>query len=318
MDRKGKITLFSKIFFATAGLSYLLTSGKAEFAMLNEKVSCEKFNEYNAVVFEDTLENYECYVDGVCYIIDDSLDNNVGEYNVYDVFAAYLEMQDNGCLSYGSTYDKDEYPVEIGTYWGINMITGQGVCRHTADNLANVLRGMGYESGVVLGEFFEGDKRTGVPNHAVTFVKVDDDIVLLDPMNETIYIKCGEYYGCIHGDYSFEPSYNEDYMHGYSDANREVYANKDDYSDYKIMLLEDFMNRRALLSEMCIDFQEYESEYIEDYELEIYKDLLLFKSLYETAKEELGEGATEAEIYDQVYNCLELLNSGKGKTKVYN
>lgn len=143
-------------------------------------------NEYNRDTHPDLYENYEEYVQK----IGEALQECNVDRNIVKDYAFYLTMLEQGCISYGRDYLNGALPVEFGDALGATIATGNGVCRHAADNLADVLCSLEYDAKVVVGKaYVKGTNKPDEANHAVVYVEQDGIGYLLDPMNGTIYLK---------------------------------------------------------------------------------------------------------------------------------
>lgn len=143
-------------------------------------------NDYNRDNYPELYENYEEYISKIAKALQECNEDR----SVVKDYAFYLTMLEQGCISYGRDYLNGALDVEFGDVLGATIATGNGVCRHASDNLADVLCSLGYDAKVVIGKaYVKGSNKPDVDNHAVVYVEEDGIGYLLDPMNGTIYLK---------------------------------------------------------------------------------------------------------------------------------
>lgn len=150
------------------------------------EIQYDEDNEYNHDNYPELYENYEEYVRK----IGESLKECNEERKIVRDFAFYMTMLDNGYISYGYDFNGGALPVEFADALGATIANGNGVCRHAADNLADVLCSIGYDAKVVVGKsYVKGEEKPSFANHAVVYVVEDGVGYLLDPINGTIFLK---------------------------------------------------------------------------------------------------------------------------------
>lgn len=308
MNLRGKLTLFAKIALVTGGLSYMLTSVSAEATIFQDAKTQKTYEKISEEAFEESIDAYDNYVTNLA----DILGEYFGTEDVIKIFGGYLTMSENGYLSFGSRTE-DENIVDIPGQWGMNVVMGDAVCRHHADNLSRVLNKMGFETCVVLGEMYEGDEPKNDPNHAVVYVKDDDKIILLDPINGTIFVKGKKTYESVHGDYKFNPSLTCDQVYGFSKDSVPVYFNHDDITYSKTNYIKDLSVARQEAEYHKSNLSQEEDANLKDYEMMIFKEMLYYQTLYGVVEERLGDTATEQDVLEDVlttYEVMDELTSG--------
>lgn len=142
--------------------------------------------DYNHDNYPELYENYEEYVSKIANALQECNQDR----SIVKDFAFYQTMLEQGCISYGRDYLNGALPIEFSDALGATVATGNGVCRHASDNLADVLCSLGYDAKVVVGKYYvKGVNKPSDANHAVVYVEEDGVGYLLDPMNGTIFLK---------------------------------------------------------------------------------------------------------------------------------
>lgn len=218
--------LYLKSFLFAVGMYFVIDKFVMdEIEIIKSAELNDSIREFNEVVFSSILDDYEAYTEEVANIIDENADDNI-----FAVYAAYLFMQNNGYMSYGTKFNNgiDNPSAEIFSHLGINVAVGNGVCRHQSDNLYRVLTNLGYECERVTGEGYVGEEQ-GVTNHQVVYVEEKGYVYLLDPANNTVFVRCGseEYISITNPNFKFMPRLSTDMAYGYDNNNYRVYVNLD-------------------------------------------------------------------------------------------
>lgn len=303
MMLRGKLTLFAKIALVTGGMAFMLNSVKAEGTILGEAKERQTFKNLSEQVFTESIEAYDNYVGGIADVMRATCDYD----NPVAVFATYLEMINSGDITFTSR-EVATNEIDIPGYWGMNVATGEAVCRHHADNLARILNKLDLEAGLVLGEMFEGDKPVNNPNHAVVYVDYEGDILLLDPTNGTIFVKGDKYYETVDNKYKFAPSLSCDQIYGFADDNIPAYFNKKDISDKKEFyssLLDMF---KEVAEAQKNDIHLTCRKNLTEYEIAIFKEMVYYQTMYKVVEDRLGEDATQNEIISDILNTYETMD----------
>lgn len=233
----------------------------------------DEANELNHENYPELYENYEEYVSK----IGEALKTCNEDRKIVKDFAFYVTMLENGCISYGRNFEGGTLPIEFGDALGATIANGNGVCRHAADNLADVLCAIGYDAKVVVGKsYHKGDQKPDSANHAVVYVAQDGIGYLLDPINGTILLKKT---GLIYYD---------------------MRSQEDDYSCFEPemsynALNDSETNNTELLFNLGNDFKKH-WEILKEYKgyLEGAEDYLFYFYLYEVR--ELGENEKNIKI----------------------
>lgn len=242
------VMVISTYFFAL-GLSDLL-------CQIKTKKEFDYAKENNPKAYVELYETYDEYIMKIADVI-----NACGNRDILFVYSLYLNMLDNGYFSYGNYIHKTEPKVEFFDNEGINVVYGGAVCRNRANHLNDVLNALGYESSVSYGEYYIESPEHDV-NHAVVYVKVNGIDYLLDPMNQSIYLRdsLGNYLHCEDKLKGFIPNYLYDYAALDRLNDNSLYFSTDNqYAERNIVIQE--------YNEYCEVVQEYH-EYLKEYEEE--------------------------------------------------
>lgn len=129
--------------------------------------------------------NYQTYTS----LIADKISQVSSKRDIVGDYAIYNLMLDKGYFSYGDF----EYSFPTREYFsarGVNVAVGEGVCLNQAANMADVFTALGYDAKVVVGtSYLEGEKKPDDANHAIVYVSDGEFAYLLDPTNDTIYLR---------------------------------------------------------------------------------------------------------------------------------
>lgn len=144
----------------------------------------------------------------------------------------------------GREFERGKLPIEFDDALGATIATGTGVCRHGADNFADVMCELGYDAKVVVGKAYKkGEERPDGVNHAVVFVRENGIDYLFDPLNGTIFLKkSGLVYYEIksqEGDgFCFEPTLADNELNDSETNNLELLLNMGDFNNHWDILKE--------------------------------------------------------------------------------
>lgn len=221
------------------------------------------------IIYDEVIEAYHEYNDIVASYLTETVGNDL-----IPVYAYYLTMQDAGFLSHGIKFYNIEGDYQIDGNYGINVVLGKGVCRHTSENLYHVLNKMGFKCERIIGELYR-DKKTGEANHMLVYVYYEDKVYLLDPTNKTIFIRGKDGYIDIRDTgYYFVGTLEHDMTHDYDLNNQGAYFILTDRESEMKELHEDFIAFRTESRDHYLDFAKFESSKLSDIEEDIYNSLI--------------------------------------------
>lgn len=274
--------LVSSAAFLKSGIAGI----KKEAKMVDAK---ETITVINNEIFKEVYGDYEEYVSLVAKAIDESDMNN----SSMEVYVAYQTMLDNGWLSYGDTFTKEDPEIEPTGNIGITVPAGQGMCRNIAFNLFKVFDALGYDAGVVYGYAYE-DVVTGDDLHGVTYVREGNHLFLYDPMNNTIFLKdpLGRFISIDDDSFKFAPSMFLDRELN-AVASNEVYLYIGE--DYSSNVTYRTRRRRARekVEKLGYYYSIYEYRYLREYEKSIVDSLDSYSEDVKRLLKERGESAVE-------------------------
>ena len=302
MKNKKGLRFFCANLAMIAALGYFghVGSNEAKIVLANREFNDIKRMEEE--MLSEAFEYYDKYTRTVANIIQDRL----REYNVIDVFAAYLTMQNSGDMSFRQ-FTREENDYNIVSCKGISVTIGNGVCRNLADNLCHILNHLGYDAAIVSGEMFF-DKQTDVPNHRVVYVKYEDQIILLDPMNELIFIKGDKYFEGVNALGYFAPTLTADRVRGFDRENYEVYFyNKNDIDTLET-IGETFDQARVNTANLMNGASQDEKDRLLYYEQEIFKDVIYYDTFTNVVKERLDDDVLVYDVVEEVYNSRKIMD----------
>lgn len=126
-----------------------------------------------------------------------------------EIFAIYTNLYSSGALSNTlgfNYYDDFSVVKEINGGLGMNIVKGEGFCRHVATFLDDLLKAMGYESYIITSNFGKEEKifqyngiykipKEGndnfftnlISNHAYNLVFYNEKVYILDATNKMIF-----------------------------------------------------------------------------------------------------------------------------------
>ena len=295
MNFGGKVTFFAKMALIAGGLRFCLNTVHAEGTIINEVKTQKSYEQISEQAFEESIDAYDNYVENIAAVMAEYTD--VG--NPISVLATYLEMLNSKDITFGSL-SQEENIVDIRGYWGMNVVIGEGVCRHHADNLSRVLNALGFDSALVLGEAFMGDDPTNNPNHAVVYVKNGKDVILLDPTNQTIFLMGDKYYESLDGSIKFIPSLSCDQIYGFASDNYPAYFTHKDMSESRDLYIELFNLYKEIAHEQDALIRNRCAELLREDQKIIFKELIEYRALYNAVADRLGMDATENDVLDAV------------------
>lgn len=273
--------LYLKSFLFALGTYVLFDS----FILDNFKINEEKgFNDtlrnFNEAAFESVIDDYDEYVREAASIIDANSSDNV-----FAIYATYLSMQNKGYLSYGNSFnpDGDKSDIQVFSHLGINVALGNGVCRHQSDNLYRIFKELGYDCERVTGEGYVSDGQQNVTNHQVLYIYENGEIYLLDPANNTIFVRCGKegYVSIMDPNFKFEPRLSTDMTYNYDNANYWVYFNSEDRTEDLDMLRRNLELYVNMANELGGVFMSEEATRLYALEKEMYDAMEEYRELVE-------------------------------------
>lgn len=176
-------------------------------------------------------------------------------------FALYRTMLAKGYFSYGA-FEYSEPVVEFNSIRGANVAIGEGVCLNEAHNMADVFNSLGYDAKVVVGKYYlKGEKKPETANHAVVYVSDGEFAYVLDPTNDTIFLRHAHLLY-----YSVESQ--EDTVHCFEPV---IHYSTNRYGEYEAMeILGDFFNDHKKHWDVLKAYRNYKAE-AEEY-LDLFKD----------------------------------------------
>ena len=135
------------------------------------------YSELTEEIYIDTINDYNKIIDNIVTLI-----KKLNIDNPDDIFYIVSLLIQSGQLSIDQkfSYNEDK-PWDIKGYYGIDVIKGTGVCRHEAALLNDVLNKCGYESSVVINDYFKEYEQ--LVYHAVVFLENNDSYKIYDPTN---------------------------------------------------------------------------------------------------------------------------------------
>lgn len=156
---------------------------------LNININVKSYNDTKEQTIEfennndDLIKLYNEYISEVANYYKNKYDNP------FDICNEFSLMTYNGLLSYGDNFDTSSPEFDIINYSGLDVINGKGVCRNINCLFTEILKKIGYDCGNVYGTLNAKGEYEIKANHVVTWVDIDNDIYLLDPINASILKK---------------------------------------------------------------------------------------------------------------------------------
>lgn len=216
---------------------------------------------------------YKEYIDLIAGKIKEVRENR----DIVGDFALYRTMLAKGYFSYGA-FEYSTPVVEFTSIRGANVAIGEGVCLNEAHNMVDVFNSLGYEAKVVVGKYYlKGEKKPESANHAVVYVSDGEFAYVLDPTNDTIFLRHAHllYYSIESQEDTincFEPViYYSTNRYGEYEAT-EILG--DFFNDHKKHwdVLKAYKNYKAEAEAYLDEFKEFEAEELLEYE-ELFNDV---------------------------------------------
>lgn len=227
-EKLGKLT--RKMILITLGSIVISKTSSlfTEISMYNKYHNSENIKKTNNLIksyceeekieYVDILSEYDSLIEDTSSFYKDNLKIS----NPIEAYICYTSMIELGCFSKNSDYQYADADYEIRGNYGINIIDGNGVCRNNASFLTDILKSMGYEANTICCNLINTDhlKKNDTivydskkikqnsdfldinvkfdtnesVNHAVTVVKYNGKIFILDPTNHGFFLKDNDSY----------------------------------------------------------------------------------------------------------------------------
>lgn len=271
-----RISLFPYSLLIIAGMS-LFSYKHAYNAVLEESKQAyiESVAE-NQELYPELFYDYNAYANLIASEIRSCRDDKV----ILKDFALYNTLLNNGYISLGDDFIYNEdVSIDINGMLGANVAIGEGVCRHASVNLCDVFNIMGYDARVVGGKLYKkGEKEPSGNNHAVVYVSDGKESYILDPINQTIFLRKGamEYYMITsqEDDHTiFKP--DDNYVSktlGELDSSYLRFDLKNKFRKHW-KILKQYREYEEYAEQFLEFFKEYEKEYLEQYENSIQDEI---------------------------------------------
>lgn len=163
MDNIGEFVLYGSLIGVTSYFS--------RKSVLIKNESC------NTIELKEAKLCYDKIINNICDVLK--------EYNLVepmDIFVAFCLLYRGGYLSYDKTFEKTSNNVkDYDGFLPLNIINGNGVCRHLAPFLVDIYIGMGYKARKLYLYISDELKDKKNPNHVVTMLEDKGYLYILDP-----------------------------------------------------------------------------------------------------------------------------------------
>lgn len=266
----------NKIYLLIIGL--LIGGEVLVFSHIKDSKAANEFEE----VADENKEKYPelyFYYDNYIKLIAEEIRTCSKERDIIKDFALYNTLLYNGYISL-KDYEYSFGDVEFIDLRGASTAVGEGVCVNNADNMCDVFTALGYETKIVYGKTYYGneEKPSGV-NHAVVYVSDGKNEFLLDPTNETIFLRRGYMKFC-------SMNSQEDKVYYFEPETHYVNPLYEQVNNYQLLLgfsnqfknhwdiLREYREYEEEAKEFMVYFSDYEYETLGTYEVEIKKVLI--------------------------------------------
>lgn len=265
---------------ATCSLGVIINYfSKSDELKINEAIEDSKQHVLNELPELQGL--YNNYIS----MLTSSLEKSNMNKNIYELFAAYCLIEDNGYISIGEEFDRSEATVQILGFEGASIALGSGQSVNSSTNLYHVLKKMGYTTGLVYGEKYT-DKINNDMNHVLVYVIEDGCLFLLDPSSHDIYLRTlsGEYKSIYRDTYSFNPMREYDYYFDTINENEPFTKHNGFEYDHRLTHQQRYLKALKKGMDFLDYFKNYEEKYLSIYEKEIEKVIIEYDTFDEETK----------------------------------